>query len=146
MRRLLQRATLVGLGGYVVSLFLIGYEAVSHPESFVHTTPLESLGLNAILRTGLFLVMAAGAALALAIFRSRSSDRSATWFFSCGAIAYLFAWMLPTIPIVLERCPAGEVCNPADWGAALDLLRILLPSFVATAVLVRLPFRPTRTS
>lgn len=144
MRRSLQRAALVGLGGYVLSLLLIGYEVVAHPEQFVHNAPLESLVLSVLLGTGLFLMIAAGAAIALAIFRSPPSDRSAVWFFLCGVLVYLLAWLTPTIPMILESCPPGQLCNPNDWGASLAWLRILLFSFIATAVLVKLPRRSTR--
>ena len=136
MSRLPQRAFLVGLGGYVSAVLIAGYLAVQHPESYIHVTPLQGFGIDAAWKVVYFLEIAAGAMMALILFRSRLPRIRVTWLVGCGALVALLARFIPPFPSILGTCPVGEVCNPYEWGQSLEWLRVSLLSFAATAMLI----------
>jgi hypothetical protein len=131
-----QRAFLVGLGGYVIAVLVAGYSAVQHPESYIHVTPLQGFGIATAWKVVYFLEIAAGAMMALIVFRSPLPRIRATWLVGCGALVALLARFLPAFPSIVGTCPVGQVCNPYDWGQSLEWLRVLLLSFAAIAMLV----------
>jgi hypothetical protein len=135
MPRLLKRALLVGLGAYAVAVALAAFWAMQYPESYIHVTPLQGFGINAVGAVSILVVVTAGAALGLLTVRSRRLALHALWFFACGLLVGILAKVLPAFPVFLESCPAGEVCNPYDWRQALDWLIEPLLAFAATAIL-----------
>ena len=137
MPRLIKRALLVGLGACVVAVALAAFWATQHPESYIHVIPLQGFGTNVVGAVFILLVVSAGAALGLLAVRSRQLEFHPLSFFVCGLLVGIVARLLPTFPAFLESCPAGEVCNPYDWGQAVDWLREPLLAFAALAILGR---------
>jgi hypothetical protein len=135
MSRLLKRALLVGLGAYVVAVTLAAFWAIQHPESYIHVTPLQGFGINAVAAVFILLVVTAGAATGLLVVRSRPLGFHALWFFLCGLLVAILARLLPTFPSLLGACPTGEVCNPYHWSQAIEWLREPFFAFAATAIL-----------
>jgi hypothetical protein len=136
MPRLLQRAALVGLGGYALAVVLVGWFALRHPEAYVHFTPLEGFGIDAALRIASFIAITMGAAVGLLLVRGRSSRLSAAWLFLSGAAVVLLARAIPRLPaLALESCPPGEVCNPYDWSVPLEWLREPLLALAVVVVI-----------
>jgi MFS family permease len=135
MPRLIKRALLVGLGACVVAVALAALWATQYPGSYIHVTPLQGFGTNVVGAVFILLVVTAGAAIGLLAVRSRQLALHPLWFFVCGLLVGIIARLLPTFPAFLESCPTGEVCNPYDWGQALDWLREPLLAFAATAIL-----------
>jgi hypothetical protein len=133
--RLLQRAALVGLGGYAVAVVLAGWFAVRYPEAYVHFTPLQGFGLDAAAKVASFAEIALGAAVGLLFVRAHSLKLSTAWLLSCGAVVVLVDRVLPALPpIVLESCPPGELCNPFDWSVPLESFREPLLALAAVMV------------
>jgi len=136
MPRLLQRAALVGLGGYALAVVLVAWFAFRHPEAYVHFTPLEGFGVDAALSITSFVAITIGAAIGLLLVRGQSLRLSAAWFFLSGAAVVLLARVVPRLPaITLDSCPPGEVCNPYDWSVPLEWLREPLLAIAAVVVI-----------
>jgi hypothetical protein len=136
--RLLQRAALIGLGGYAVALVLVAWFAVRSPEAYIHVTPLEGFGLAAVAKLASFVAITVGASVGLLLVRGSSAPLPAAWLPLSGAFVVLIARALPTLPpIVLESCPPLEVCNPYDWSGPLSWFREPLLA-LAVAVIIGL--------
>jgi hypothetical protein len=133
--RLLQRAALVGLGGYLLSLVLVASYVVRHPEAFIHVTPLQGFGIEATFEVISFVGITAGAAVGLFLVRSRLARLPAIWLIACGAFVVFLARLLPSIPAILGACPISEVCNPYHWSVSMEWFRLPLLALVATAIL-----------
>ena len=136
MLRLLQRATLVGLGGYICALVLLALFAPRHPGAYVHFSPLEGFGISAALKVASFVSITVGAAVGRLLVRGRFAQLPVAWLLSSGAFVVLAARALPALPtIALERCPSDEVCNPYDWSVPLEWFREPLLALAVTVII-----------
>jgi hypothetical protein len=133
--RLLQRAALVGLGGYLLAIALVGSSVILHPESFVHFTPLQAFGIEAVLKIATFVGVSTGAAAGFFLVRSRSVHLPAKWLLPCGALVVLLARWSPSIPAFLGACPVSDACDPYHWSMPLELLLEPLLALSAVAIL-----------